>query len=125
MKKLNIHSNAIDEFLREGRLNKSEPGFGNRVGVLYWLDENEQKMIEDWEKEAGGLVYHVIKNKLEFGICYSFLYVSKYPDEWEMDQNELEAGEPFVYVKNITEDWCSEYGRIVIRQAFGGVVRIA
>ena len=125
MKKLDIHENAINEFLRERKLNLSEPGFGNKVGVLYWLNDDEQKMIEEWEQETGNVVYHVIKNNTQFGLCYSFLYVSSDPEEWLMDNADLEEGYPFVYVKNVTDDWCSEYGRIGIQSAFGGVVRIS
>ena len=30
-----------------------------------------------------GVVFHVIKNQMEFGLCYSILYVSTYKEEWE------------------------------------------
>ena len=125
MKKLDLHENAIREFKDEGKLNRSDPAIGNRVGVLYWLTEKEQKMVKEWEKKTGNLVYHVIKNKLTFGLCYSFLYVSKYPDEWEADNEDLENGYPLAYVKNMDDEDCSEYGSIGIRKASGGVVRVA
>ena len=125
MKKLDLHENAIKEFKNEGKLNKSEPAWGNNVGVLYWLDENERKMVKEWEKKTGNLVYHVIRNNTEFGLCYSFLYVSNQPEEWETDNRDLVMGYPLAYVKNVTDDWCSEYGAIGIRKGFGGVVRVA
>lgn len=125
MKKLGLHENAINEFKSEGKLNLSEPGFGNRVGVLFWLNEDEQKMVKEWEKATGNMVYHVIKNRLrDIGLCYSFLYVSKETDEWEVDSTDLEDGCPFVYVKNVDDDFCSEYGRIGIKPGCGGVVRV-
>lgn len=123
MKKLDIHENAIREFKEEGKLNLSEPAMGNRIGVLYWLNEVEEKMVRKWEKETGHLVYHVIKNNLvELGLCYSFLYVSKDPDVWQTDNEDMEEGIQFAYVKT-PDDYCSEYGTIGIRPAFGGVVR--
>lgn len=125
MKKLDLHPNAINEFKNEGKLNKSVPAIGNRAGILYWLDEDEEKMVREWEKKTGNMVYHVIRNHLEFGICYSFLYVSTEPEEWEMDNEDLKEGYPLAYVKNVTDDWCSEYGSIGIRSGFGGVVRVA
>lgn len=125
MKKLGIHENAIREFMSEGKLNKSEPAWGNKVGVLYWLTEKEQKMVKEWEEETGNLVYHVIVNNLSFGLCYSLLYVSKCTEEWEEDGLDLSEGCPYAYVKNVTDDECSEYGRIGIKPAFGGVVRVA
>lgn len=123
MKKLDLHENAIREFKEEGKLNRSDPAMGNRVGVLYWLTDEETKMVRDWEKETGHLVYHVIKNNLvDIGLCYSFLYVSKDADEWESDNTDLEDGIQFAYVKTL-DDYSSEYGTIGIRPGFGGVVR--
>ena len=125
MKKLGIHENAIKEFKECGKINLSEPAWGNKVGVLYWLNEEEEKMVKEWEEKTGCVVFHVIKNNTSFGLCYSFLYVSQNPEEWEEDDEDLEGGFPYVYVKNVTDDWCSEFGRIGIKPAFGGVVRVA
>lgn len=126
MKKLNIHENAINEFRDEDKLNLSEPAFGNRVGVLFWLNQDEEKMVRKWEAETGNLVYHVIKNRLrEIGLCYSFLYVSQDPEEWALDNEDLDEGIQVVYVKNADDDGGSEYGSIGIKGAGGGVVRTA
>ena len=128
MKKLDLHENAIREFKEEGKLNLSE---GQRlwgkipVGVLYWLSEEEMQMVKEFEKENGGLVYHVIKTNTNFGLLYSMLYVSKHPEEWEDDDASLEEGYAFAYVKNATDDFLSELGEIMIKPAFGGVVRTA
>ena len=123
MKMLDLHENAIREFKEEGKLNLSEPAMGNRVGVLYWLSEDEEKMVRDWEKKTGHLVYHVIKNHLrDIGLCYSFLYVSKDPDVWVRDNEGMEEGIQFAYVKS---DFCSEFGTIGIRPGCGGVIRTA
>ncbi len=119
MKKLNLHENVIREFREEGKLNRSE----SQMGSLYWLDEAEEKMVRDWEKETGNVVYHVIKTPMEFGLCYSLLYVSTYTDEWEMDNEDVEAGAPCVYVLNADDPLCSEYGSIGIAKRFGGLVR--
>ena len=128
MKKLDLHENAIREFKEEGKLNLSEGRslYGKvPVGVLYWLNEEEQKMVTEFEKEYGGKVYHVIKSNTTFGLLYSLLYVSKNPDDWERDNADLEEGYAFVYVKNATDDFLSELGEIQIKPAFGGVVRVA
>lgn len=72
MKKLDIYAQAITEFKKENLVNKSEHG-----GILYWLDENEQEMVEEFEEKYGALVYHIIHNYTSFGELYDFLYVSK------------------------------------------------
>lgn len=116
MKKLGLYGNAIKEFQESGKLNLSEKG------ILFWLDEEEKSMVREWEEETGHLVYHVIKNHMEWGRSYSFLYVSKNTEDWEMDNNLLVEGVPFVYVKN-ADDWGSEYGTIGIKPLFGGIIR--
>ncbi len=117
MKKLNICQNAIKEFLNECKLNLSEKG------ILFWLSETERNMVRAWEKETGNLVYHVIKNQMEFGLCYSFLYVSQYTEEWQTDNEYLENNMTLAYVKNADDDFCSEFGSIGILPLYGGVVR--
>ena len=119
IKKLNLHPNAIKEFMEGRKLNLSEKG------ILFWLNDEEEQMVRAWEDETGNIVYHVIKNNMEFGLCYSFLYVSKYEEEWEGDNEDLNEGYPLAYVKNVDDEFCSEYGCIGIKPLFGGVIRTA
>lgn len=76
MKKLGIMEQPVKEFEDEGKLNLSENG-----GLLYYLNEDEQKMVDDFEKENNGLVYHVIKSRTTIGLMYALLYVSEYLEE--------------------------------------------
>ncbi len=120
MKNLQLHENVIREFREEGKLNLSEI-----CGILFWLNEQEEKLVRDWEKKTGNMVYHVIKNHFGFGLCYSFLYVSTYQDEWEYDRDNLKAGYPIAYVHNDTFEFLSEYGAIEIEPQIGGLIRTA
>ena len=119
MKMLKLHSNIIKEFDKDGIVNLSENG-----GFLYWLNSDQQAIVDEFEAEHDALVYHVIHNYTEFGELYSILYVSKYEEEWDDDRNDLKDGCAFVYVKNINYDFCSEFGSIGIRPQFGGLVRL-
>ena len=65
MKLLKLHENVIREFEKEGIVNLSENG-----GFLYWLNGDQQATVDDFEKEHGALVYHVIRNFTEFGELY-------------------------------------------------------
>ena len=56
---------------------------------------------------------------------YSYLYVSKYKEEWEMDVNDLGEGYPVVYVENLEDPECSEFGSIRIFPNGDGLIRIA
>ena len=118
MKMLKLHGNIIKEFDKEGIVNLSENG-----GFLYWLDSDQQAIVDEFETEHDALVYHVIHDCTEFGELYSLLYVSKYEEEWEDDRNDLKDGYALVYVKNMDDDFCSEFGSIGVKPQFGGLVR--
>lgn len=117
MKLLGILKTPIKEFKEDGVINRSENG------ILYWLDDEEKKMVADFEEEYSCVVYHVIKTFSTLGLMYSLLYVSKHMDEWEMDREDILDGRAFVYVVNKDMPDCSEFGTIGIRPSFGGVIR--
>lgn len=119
MRKLGIMEQPIKEFEEEGKLNLSEG-----PGLLYWLDDDEQKMVKEFEEGENGLVYHVIKQKTNIGLLYSLMYVSEYDEEWEMDNEDLGEGQALAYVVNKTMPDCSEYGTIGIQSINGGLKRV-
>lgn len=118
MRLLKLDEGVIKEFEEESKLNKSES-----VGYLYWLNDEEKKMVEEWEEETGNLVYHVRFDETQIGPLYSLFYVSKHEEEWEMDREDIKYGTAVVYVVNKMYDYCSEYGSIAFRSEIGGVVR--
>ncbi len=119
MKMLKLHGNIIKEFDKEGIVNLSENG-----GFLYWLDSDQQAIVDEFEAEHDALVYHVIHDFTELGELYSLLYVSKYEEEWEDERTDLKDGYVFVYAKNVDDDFCSEFGSIGVKPQFGGLVRM-
>jgi ferredoxin-thioredoxin reductase catalytic subunit len=119
MEMLRMSSQCISAFKR-GIVWESEG-----MGALYECNDEEKKLVEDFEKQYGGVVYHVIHNMFEFGECYSMLYVSKDIEEWRSDRADLEDGYAMAYVKNIDDDLCSEFGTIGIKPSIGGLVRTA
>lgn len=120
MKILKIMAQPVKEFKENGKVNLSEgPGY------LYWLNDEEQKMVDDFEEENGALVYHVIKTFYEDGVMYALLYVSKYPEEWSQDKEDLEDGYALSYVVNTFWPDCSEFGSIGVAPSIGGVRRTA
>ena len=123
MKKWNLHENVIREFKDEDKLNKSERSFA--PGILYYLNEEETAMIKEWEAIYGGLVYHVIHDYTNIGELYTLLFISKYEEEWEYDNRDIEAEEPLCYVINKDYNFNSEFGRCIIKPANGGLERTA
>lgn len=127
MKMLGLSENVIKDFEEEGRVYYSERINPTFDGILYWLDNKEtwQKFVSDFEKEYNALVYHAQLSHLVFGDCLSLLFVSNYPEEWDVDKKDLENSLPFVYVWNMTDTELSEFGTIGLKPKNGGVTRIA
>ncbi len=117
MKMLSMNGNVIREF-KSGKLNLSENG-----GILYWLDDEEMAKVQVFEKQHECIVYHVIKNNMEFGLCYSYLFVSKHKKEWPTDRKGLVVGEQLVYVYNKDEPMFIEFGYIGVKPSIGGLRR--
>ena len=120
MKLLNLYPDVIKEFEKENIVNLSENG-----GFLYWLNSEQKEIVSEFEKEHDALVYHVIHDFTAFGELLTFLYVSDYEEECKDDVNDLKDGYSCAYVKNLSDDFCSEFGSICFRQQFGGLVRTA
>ncbi len=120
MKMLKLHENAIKEFKESNVINKSENG-----GMLYWLEDKEKAIVKEFETKHNMLVYHIIHNYTDFGELYALLYVSNDEEEWGYDQEDIMTGSVIAYVKNVTDEWCSEFGSIGVKPRFGGLVRTA
>mgnify|MGYP004639393735 CR=1 FL=1 len=118
MKILGLHENALKDLEHKDIVNSSF------FGALYFLDDGQKARVRQFEDESGGLVYHVIHDYTDLGEMLSFLYVSKYEDEWSRDREDLKEGIPLVYVANLTDEMCSEYGSIGVKPYMDGVLRI-
>lgn len=120
MKALDIIDDAMNQFKNEDIIMVSEPPFG----ALYWLDDEEKEMVEEFEEEYDALVYMVVRSFTNFGKMDSLLYVSDYEEEWEMDNADINDGYVMSYVINHDMPDCSEFGSIAIRSVCGGLLRI-
>ena len=117
MKMLKMLDQPIKEFKEEGKLNLSERG------MLYWLDEEQEQMVKEFEEETGGVVFHVIHDYTNIGEIYNLLFVSKHEEEWEMDIEDLKEGIAICKVVVVSMPDCSEMGSIGVKPLWGGVAR--
>ena len=120
MEVLDIYSEVIKQFEEDSTINCSEPPFG----ANYWLTDEQKKIVREFQEEYNALVYFATLSHTEFGKLTSFLYVSDYEDEWEMDNGELKDGYVYAYVYNHDIPEYSEIGLIRVQPRFGGLVRI-
>lgn len=116
---LNMSRQCINAF-KQGKVWESE-----HIGALYEVNQQEQQIIDEFERQYNAVVYHMIHNQTEFGELYTLLYVSNNKVEWKVDRQDIENGHAFAYVKNITAPECSEFGTVGIRPNIGGLIRTA
>ena len=120
MKLLEIMDETIEQYADFGYVTRSDPP----LGALFWVSDQELADIRLWETEHNARVYHVVRAYTSLGILDSYLYVSNNKDEWEIDRQLLETGEPLVYVVNRSDPYCSEFGTIGIKTTWAkGLIR--
>lgn len=120
MEMLDIYVQTINQFEFEDLVSYSEAP----LGTNYWLTTEQREIVKKFEEEYNALVYFIVRTETEFGTLDSFLYVSDYEDEWEMDNEDLKDGYVVAYVYSYDAPEFSEFGSIIVRPRFGGLVRI-
>lgn len=95
------------------------------------LTREEEELIKEFENRYGCTVYYVIQDEGMWpdGCMfprYSFLYVSKYENEWEMDKEDAIKRCRMVpaYVVNMEEPDCSEITEIGYKAVKGSIINI-
>lgn len=122
MKKLHIMGSVIRDFRDNDVVYYSE-NLGIMAGILYWLTNEPDyvQLAQDFEKETGGLIYHAELSHTVFGDLLTFFYVSSEKEEWEYDHEDLDSGIQMVYVNNLADPMCSEFGSVYVTPMNGGV----
>lgn len=122
MKKMGVFKPTIKQFADSDLVSASEPP----VGAFYWLDDEEKKMVQEFEENHNALVYMVIRSFTTLGKMDSLLFVSDYPEEWKMDMEDLDNNLALAYVVNHDMPDCSEMGSIGWKLTIaGGLQRTA
>ena len=120
MKMMQILPEAIRQFKDAGKVMVSEPPFG----ALYYITEKERQEVAKFEQEYNALVYHVVRTYTNFGQLDSWLFVSNYPEEWDMENANIKRNIVFTWTINRDVDWMSDMGSIAFRPANGGLLRV-
>ena len=118
---MGVHITIETLFRKEDKVSICESGLGDYAPV----NKKMQKEIRDFEQAHDALVYLVIRKQTGFGLLDSFLFVSKYDEEWHDERVDLKDGYAMTYTINRDHPDCSEMGSITFRQtALGGIVRM-
>ena len=121
MEVLDIYSETIRQFEKEGFISYSEPP----LGTNFWLTTEQREIVRQFEEKYNAVVYFAIRSYTNFGTLDSFLYVSDHQNEWVLDNNDIKNGYAYAYVHNYDVPEYSEIGLIGIQPRFGGLVRIS
>ena len=123
MKILKLHDEGFHTCL--GDFRKNEQAWKSEFyGILYWLDEEEKKIVKDFEekyKEYESKVYHCYKAHTQFGEILYLFYCSNQADEDKDFDYNIKDNIIWCYAYNISDPGLSEFGTCYIRPKFGGV----
>ena len=121
MKELDIYKPYIKGFETD-----SDAGYFEwYAGFWAWQDKDLIAKLNEIEEKYNCTVYAITHEFTEFGELYDFLLVTDYPEEWNdliykgQTNNQHCA---FAYCWNKEDDFCSEFGTVVI-ESFGGGIR--
>lgn len=122
MEKMGYWKQAKEAFRRRNAVFVNEPPWG----AVYDPEPELAERIKAFEKENNALVYMVVRAFTSFGKMDSLVFVSDYPEEWDMDMEDIGDKIVMTYTINYDMPDCSEFGSIGFRLGSGaGLVRIA
>ena len=122
LKELDIYTPYIEGFKERDKVCFFE-NFGG-----FWIDQEPEvyAKMKELEKKYSCLVYAVTHEFTEFGELYDFLIVTDYPEEWDtLVYSQGNRHTAFAYVWNKDDDWCSEFGSVIVESFGGGIRRVA
>lgn len=108
MKAIGLMPAVIRQFEKEGLINESCPP----LGACYWLSAEQMERVREFEEKNDALVYHCIHSYSTIGEMESYFFVSDYPEEWEIDREDIEESQSLCCVYNLDMPDCSEMGTI-------------
>ena len=86
------------------------------------VDEETAEAIRKFEREHDATVFLAVRWFTMFGTLDALLFVGKYEEEWESQQNDLKDGYAMSYCINRDYPDCSEMGDIAFRVTKDGAI---
>ena len=122
MKAMKLDPAVIREFEEHGTIFTCRALDGTPTAT----DPATMEDIQKLEKEHGFLVYLAVQTDMDFGFLRNLLIVSKYREDWKLEEAEIGEGYAMCYCLNDTYPECSEMGSICIENnGSGGILRTA
>ncbi|MCM1234693.1 MAG: hypothetical protein NC489_31710 [Ruminococcus flavefaciens] len=108
MESIGVFQPAIDLFRKKDTVCVSVPPIGSFVRA----DWEDMERIREIEDKYDALVYMVVRDFSNIGKTDSYLVVSDYKEEWDMDREDLGCERTCAYVYNYDYPEFSEFGSI-------------
>ena len=87
------------------------------------ITESMVNEIRQFEQDHNATVFLAVRMQSVFGTLDAMLYVGKYEEEWEIDQDNIKGGYAMSYCVNRDNPDCSEFGSIAFRVTDGIIIR--
>lgn len=84
------------------------------------LNELEQEIVAEFERRHQSVVYYAMRTPTNFGELVSFLFVSPYKNEWNIERSDLKENRTVAYVYNMETPEFSELGYIEFEPSYNG-----
>lgn len=100
--------------------------FENFAGFYADQEDFLYNKIKEVETKNDCLIYAITHEITEMGELWSMLCVPKECEDVGecLSEHSSNSYYAFAYVWNKADDWCSEFGDVVVRSAFGGIKRL-
>ncbi len=108
MKLMGFSDERQKKFLNDDEVWIDEPPFY----ATFELEDEVKKYMQDIERRFGGLVFGAILSRTTIGNMISFLWVSKYKNDWKINRDSIKNNTVFAWVWNTNDDMLSEFGSI-------------
>ena len=121
LRRMKVYKDFIDCYQTQDYVCYYESGIG------YWAFQDEELMakLKEIEDRFDCTVYAITHEYTDFGECYDFIYIPQDDEEWAYAlEKDGDCFYAFAYVWNKTDDLCSELGTVVLKNRFGGLVRV-
>lgn len=92
-------------------------------GIARDIDPALLSLVRKLEETKGIFIFHILHTVTPFGVMYTFLYVSRYEEEWDSDREDAKNRIPLSYVYNMDFPDFSEFGSVKIIPTGHGLIR--
>ena len=120
--RLNVPPRVAKDYDRFGHIHMCTSPSGNYA----LIDDAAMKAeIAAFEESNEATVYMVIRMATFYGLLDSFIFVSKYTEEWDDEDLDLKDGYLMTYTINRDHPMCSEFGSICFERTDNrGIIRV-